>query len=283
MTNTKSVATQECVRPTSPSSESYLSPTETTPILSKNQQKKEERLQRVEANKLRKRRLEKDRQKERVRESRKEGAPSKRDIKTHQISNLRQSLVSGTKICVDLQFDEVMSDKELVHLAAQLRRVYSSNKAAQQPFHLYFANFDKNGRSFKTCCDKNMGFQDYIVDMDSTGPLDLFDKDSLVYLTPNSEEVLDVVADDKVYVIGGLCDDSVKKDQTAGYAKSLGIKTARLPIKGYMLRASGGNFKQILTINQVFDILLKWKESKDWSKALAVGVPQRTGFYTNAE
>ena len=45
-----------------------------------------------------------------------------------------------------------------------------------------------------------------------------------------------------------------------------------------MTRSKTGSFKQILTINQVFDILLKYQETLDWKTALALNVPPQTGF-----
>ena len=56
-------------------------------------------------------------------------------------------------------------------------------------------------------------------------------------------------------------------------------KTAKLPIEDFMSRSdSGGSFKQILTINQVFDILLNFYQTKDWAIALSQNIPPKTGF-----
>ena len=43
------------------------------------------------------------------------------------------------------------------------------------------------------------------------------------------------------------------------YSDQEGITTRKLPISLYMQRAEQGTFKQILTVNQVFDILLKYQ------------------------
>jgi hypothetical protein len=39
-----------------------------------------------------------------------------------------------------------------------------------------------------------------------------------------------------------------------------------------------GTFKKVLTVNQVFDIILTWYRSKDWVKAISAGLPERTGL-----
>ena len=79
-------------------------------------------------------------------------------------------------------------------------------------------------------------------------------------------------------MIGGLVDDSVKKHSTLTYAQANGIKTAKLPINEYCERADSGSFKQILTINQVFEILLKKANGLDWAQALSNCLPIKTGF-----
>ena len=79
-------------------------------------------------------------------------------------------------------------------------------------------------------------------------------------------------------MIGGLVDDSVKKHSTLTYARTNGIKTAKLPINEYCERGDSGSFKQILTINQVFEILLKKANGLDWAQALSKCLPIKTGF-----
>ena len=55
----------------------------------------------------------------------------------------------------------------------------------------------------------------------------------------------------QVYIIGGLVDDSVKKDTSREFSLEARLTTARLPIPEWMVRREGGSYKQILTINQV--------------------------------
>ena len=114
-------------------------------------------------------------------------------------------------------------------------------------------------------------------------------------------------------MIGGLVDDSVKKDTSRVFSDQSGLRTARLPIAENMARGTGtfkqvsdipiiiisGDiliiifafkhiftdnivmiiaFNQVLTVNQVFDTLLKFHETADWAVALAANVPLKTGF-----
>jgi len=58
-------------------------------------------------------------------------------------------------------------------------------------------------------------------------------------------------------------------------AKEANIRTARLPIQTYL-----ANFptRKVLTVNQVFEILIKWVETRDWEVALNHVMPERK-FY----
>ena len=67
----------------------------------------------------------------------------KEEIKAEQLARLEEVKGNGIKVCIDFQFEELMIDKELNHLANQAKRVYSSNKACPSPFDLYFINLSK--------------------------------------------------------------------------------------------------------------------------------------------
>ena len=85
----------------------------------------------------------------------------------------------------------------------------------------------------------------------------------------------------KVYVIGGIVDESPKKKMTLDSAISNGVKSVRLPIREYLERdenSKKGSYNVILTPNQVLEILLKHFETNDWTKALKSAVPKRFGF-----
>lgn len=55
-------------------------------------------------------------------------------------------------------------------------------------------------------------------------------------------------------------------------AKSSGIRTARLPIGRYLASLPT---RKVLTVNQVFEILLKWVETRNWEEALYTVIPKR--------
>ena len=247
--------------------------------LSKNQQKKIARHERVLENNKAKRKSEQERAREKYKLLRQQGGPSKEEIRSQQLARLKEAVGTGIKVCLDFQFEGMMIEKELTHLVNQAKRVYSSNKSATHPFDLHFLNLHKNSKTYQLCCDKNTGFENYLVTMSNCGATELFEAESIVYLTPDSDTVLEELYHDHVYVIGGLVDDSVKKNTSHLYCEAASLKTARLPIPELMSRSEkGGSFKQILTINQVFDILLHFHQERDWKSALNKHVPAKTGF-----
>jgi tRNA (guanine9-N1)-methyltransferase len=55
-------------------------------------------------------------------------------------------------------------------------------------------------------------------------------------------------------------------------AKEYGIRTARLPIERYLASLPT---RKVLTVNQIFEIMVKWVETRSWEEALHAVVPER--------
>ncbi|NXD73596.1 TM10B methyltransferase, partial [Eolophus roseicapillus] len=93
-----------------------------------------------------------------------------------------------------------------------------------------------------------------IFQMDTTQEsyLDLFPLDAIVYLTPDSENVLEDIDPNKVYILGGLVDESIHKKLTLQRAREQSLQTARLPIREYMVKAvnTKNYHSETLAINQ---------------------------------
>ncbi|XP_068785048.1 tRNA methyltransferase 10 homolog B isoform X4 [Struthio camelus] len=84
--------------------------------------------------------------------------------------------------------------------------------------------------------------------------LDLFPLDMIVYLTPDSENVLEDIDPKKVYILGGLVDESIHKKLTLQRARDQSLQTARLPIREYMVKTinTKNYHSETLAINQGF-------------------------------
>ncbi|KAM9836369.1 tRNA methyltransferase 10 homolog B isoform 2-T2 [Aulostomus maculatus] len=205
---------------------------------------------------------------------------TKWEMKAETRERLAEAQSSGLRLCVDLSLTHLMSDKEVSRLAGQLRRLYGSNRRTRQPFHLILADLREDSRLYRECVRMNAGFLNYTMDVTEDGCLDLFAPESIVYLTPDAEQVLETLDPDKVYVLGGLVDESVQKKLSLSRAAELSVRTARLPIDEYMRkRDNAKNFhSKILAINQVFDILLTFCETGSWTDALRTWFPPGKGY-----
>ncbi|CAL8073813.1 unnamed protein product [Orchesella dallaii] len=218
------------------------------------------------------------------REQRKNKGLKKRrgnDEKLAEIQKLKNALEVGCKVVIDCQYQNHMSTKERTRFAQQLRRVYSSNRAATSPLHLYLTSLSQDSELFKICCKQNDGFENYVLDITENSVLNSFEPSEVVYLTPDATDVISLdkgFEQDKIYVIGGLVDETTTKNLTHQFAQTKNVTCARLPIDVFFQATEKGTYKKVLTINQVVDIILEWHLTKDWVAAISKGLPERTGF-----
>uniref|UniRef100_A0A3Q1G4C5 tRNA methyltransferase 10 homolog B n=1 Tax=Acanthochromis polyacanthus TaxID=80966 RepID=A0A3Q1G4C5_9TELE len=205
---------------------------------------------------------------------------TKRVMKAITKERLAEAQSTGLKLCIDLSMTDCMSDKEISRLAGQLRRLYGSNKKATRPFHLFLTDLREDSRLYRECIRMNEGFLNYMMDITEESCLDLFPAETVVYLTPDAEEALETVDADKVYVLGGLVDESIQKKLSFSRARQLSVHTARLPIDEYMVKKTNEkNFhSKILAVNQVFDILLTFCDTGSWTEALQTWFPLGKGY-----
>ncbi|CAG7838643.1 unnamed protein product [Allacma fusca] len=250
--------------------------------VSKNKLRKSRKyLKRVEQRKE-KRVLEKSKRKESNREK---GAGIHRkfrgnDEKLLATEKLKRGLEIGPRVVIDCQFEERMSEKEQKRFAQQIRRVYSSNRVAENPLHLYLTSLGESSPLFKICCQLNSGFEQYVIDRTGKSVTELFTdvKDEVVYLSPDAKVELEEFHPGRIYVVGGIVDETTRKNISRRFAQGSNISSARIPIDKYFSKSETGTFKKVLTINQVIDIVIEWHRSKDWVQAIQAGLPKRTGF-----
>lgn len=95
----------------------------------------------------------------------------------------------------------------------------------------------------------------------------------LVYLSPDADEEIFNFNPDTVYIIGGLVDGTINSMQTRNKAKSLNIKSARLPLDDF--RKMYSSFRPCLNITTVFEIIEKYYHDKDIIKAIDDSIPLR--------
>ena len=94
---------------------------------------------------------------------------------------------------------------------------------------------------------------------------------SMVYLTADSPNTLDVLLPNTSYIIGGIVDKNRHKGICYKRACERDIPTAKLPIGEYMTMQS----RSVLAVNHVVEIMLKWLETGDWGEAFLSVIPKR--------
>nr|XP_041567180.1 tRNA methyltransferase 10 homolog B [Taeniopygia guttata] len=193
---------------------------------------------------------------------------------------LLRARAAGPRLCVDLGVGGSMTEKESGRLASQIRRLYGANRRAARPFWLCLTEFTAGTPIYEQCFRMNDGFAGYLMDTTPESYLDLFPLEAIVYLTPDSENVLEDIDPSKVYVLGGLVDESIHKQLTLRRAREQGLQTARLPIREFMVRAPNcrNYHSETLAINQVFDVLATYYETQSWPAALRAGVSSGKGY-----
>lgn len=190
--------------------------------------------------------------------------------KEKKIERLNQAKEIGQKIVVDVDFAHLMSESEISSLVQQIMYCYAVNGRSTSPCHLWLTGVQGK---MSTELDKLPGFEKWFIEKESRCYIEAMadQKDNLVYLTADSETVLDDLDPKHIYIIGGLVDRNRFKGITMTKAQEQGIKTAKLPIGEYMKMSSS----QVLTVNQVLEILVKFLETRDWKTAFFTVIPQR--------
>ncbi|XP_010530074.1 PREDICTED: tRNA (guanine(9)-N1)-methyltransferase [Tarenaya hassleriana] len=290
-------------KPPNPEPPAVSSPAEPKP-LSKNAQKKLLKQKRYEAKKAEKKAQAKELKKQEVERKRKEwqetltNATEEEKLKLiesrqnlrrermekrsedreRKIERLTQAKETGQNVVVDLEFAHLMSDSEIHSLVQQIMYCYAMNGRSACPCHLWLTGC--RGQ-IDTRLQKLPGFDKWMIEKEDRSYVEVMadQKENLVYLTADSETILDELDPKKIYIVGGLVDRNRFKGITMQKAQEQGIETAKLPIADYLKMSSS----QVLTVNQVVEILMKFLETKDWKTSFFAVIPQRKRCESDAE
>ncbi|KAI8576845.1 hypothetical protein K450DRAFT_254548 [Umbelopsis ramanniana AG] len=183
---------------------------------------------------------------------------------------LEDQVWSKLNVVIDCDFNSLMVEKEINSMQTQICRCYSSNRSAKYPCPITITSF---GGDLEQVFDKKTPSRTNWKGVDFTTEtyLEKFDKEKLVYLSADSDNVATELDENKVYIIGGIVDKNRYKGLCQEKAVKEGIPTAQLPIGEYLQLAT----RKVLTVNHVYEIMLKWLECKDWNQAFLEVIPQR--------
>ncbi|KAJ9180801.1 hypothetical protein P3X46_009008 [Hevea brasiliensis] len=266
------------------------------PPLSKNAQKKLLKLQKYEAKKAEKKasiKEQKKREAERKRKEweetltgvseeerltliesrrklRKERMEKRSEERESKIQRLTGAKTNGQKIVIDLEFSHLMTSSEIHSLVQQIMYCYAVNGRCASPGHLWLTGCRGE---MENQLQRLPGFDKWIIEKECRSYVEALEdqKENLVYLTADAEMELDELDPKKIYIVGGLVDRNRWKGLTMKKAQEQGIQTAKLPIDNHLKMSSS----QVLTVNQVIEILLKFLETRDWKASFFQVIPQR--------
>ena len=115
----------------------------------------------------------------------------------------------------------------------QVMYAYAANGKAAVPCRLSLTGC--NG-DIRANLERHAGFDNWLLHKEEKSYIDVFEnrKKDLVYLTADSETVLESLDMSKIYIVGGLVDRNRWKGITAEKAERQGIATAKLSITEHM-------------------------------------------------
>ncbi|KAL2524136.1 tRNA (guanine-N1-)-methyltrnsferase [Abeliophyllum distichum] len=201
---------------------------------------------------------------------RKERMEKRSEEKERKIEKLMEAKSNGQNIVIDLEFSHLMNSSELNSLVQQIMYCYAVNSRCTSPAHLWLTSCVGEMQNH---LQRLPGYDKWIIEKENRSYIEAFQdqKEKLVYLTADSENVLNELDPKAIYIIGGLVDRNRWKGITMRKAEEQGIQTAKLPIGDYLKMSSS----QVLTVNQVVEIILKFLEAKDWKDSFFQVIPQR--------
>ncbi|XP_048132345.1 tRNA (guanine(9)-N1)-methyltransferase isoform X2 [Rhodamnia argentea] len=171
------------------------------------------------------------------RELRRERMEKRSEEREGKLRRLEGARESGQKIVIDLEFAHLMSANEISSLCQQIMYCYAVNGRCAYPCHLWLTGCEGEMGSQ---LQRIPGFDKWFVEKEDRSYVEALQdwKENLVYLTADSANVLDVLDQKKIYIIGGLVDRNRWKGLTMKKAEEQGIQTAKLPIGNYLKMSS---------------------------------------------
>ena len=175
------------------------------------------------------------------------------DFKSNHSLLVQAFLRNNPAVVFDFQFEHCNTyDKSIRSLILQLQIAYGSNAKSLDPFRMYFSNFKKDGKFDTSLKDRNIRLDELMIIESEKSYMDLFPKEKIVYLSPNSKNEMKEVDEDKVYIVGVIADSHEKIPHTQMQARIDGIRTERFPLEKYVRYKFLLNKKTILNIKLLF-------------------------------
>ncbi|KAL7643614.1 UNVERIFIED_CONTAM: hypothetical protein RMT77_005597 [Armadillidium vulgare] len=206
---------------------------------------------------------------------------NKQHTKSLQNHRLANAIIFNQPLVIDLDFYDYMNNREVNSLSEQLSISLQRNRFNSEPFNLTLCNVDFECKKYQYFFKfmPNMSKPNFPINITSESYLDIFPKEKLVYLTPDSRNEMEEFDHEAIYIIGGLVDLYNPSPVTLAKAKRENIKTMKLPVEKYHI--SKKSSQNGLALHVMVNIMLDLQKNGDWKKAFK-NIPRRL-LYTSDE
>ena len=196
---------------------------------------------------------------------------NKENIEKEKENNLKNGLQSNYIIAFDLDYSNYMKIKEIKSLSTQLSYAYSLNKSLKNPLLYYFCNYEGEIKEEMELMGSNYWHAKFFSN--NISQIDEITKSGkeIIYLSPDSENILTEINNNTIYIIGGFVDKPVNKNKSLYKAYEYNYKNAKLPLLQY----SDDIMNHILNVNTVVEIIGYYLEFQNWGDAINKAIPKR--------
>ncbi|RNF25932.1 tRNA (guanine-N(1)-)-methyltransferase TRM10 [Trypanosoma conorhini] len=196
------------------------------------------------------------------------------EAKEHAVREQHLADTSLPLLVFDLSFAWCMTAADCRSTVSQIKFSYSVLRRHNFPMRPVITsiggqetvNSSIHGEVLRTMCDFE-GFRRYPPPIHEEHWSTLYRKEDVVFLTADTETVLEGLEPDTVYVVGAFVDHNSRKFLTRDAARRHGVRMARLPLDESI---EVGNRCKVLTVNHVVEVLCRFADCGDWRRAFDV-------------
>jgi len=186
--------------------------------------------------------------------------------KQAEIKRMELALKNGQRVAIDLGYVKHCTEKDMRGIVKQFAYMQRPNREHEMPFAFHVTSCNLLWRE---ALNKHGGLN-WKMHFHEKPIFEMFPREEIVYLSPDAEQELSDIQPEKVYVIGGIVDRTVKKGLSLNRAKEHEVEVRRLPLS--KIRLLG---KNVLNIDTMVQVLLHFQTSKDWVQVLRDYLPPR--------
>ncbi|KAI6660841.1 Rna (guanine-9-)-methyltransferase domain-containing protein 2 [Oopsacas minuta] len=174
------------------------------------------------------------------------------------------------RIAIDYSYSHLMTSIEMSQNAKQMLHILKSNSISPTPVQLHITNYQGCIRDHLLHRGKKL--REDSVHVSSLYLTEVFNRKEIVYLSGDSDNVLETIDPSLVYVIGGLVDSRRNiKGASLTAAIDAGVRHARLPLDEYIIQ----DMPRPIPVNQIFYMLSKFILCNSWLHAISSTIPPK--------